>query len=276
MYIKELEKNKYRVFLEGGKDYKGGRKRPSKVFTAKTKKDLNRKIDEWSNSFEFGTNKGSTVADMCASVFPLVCKGKSENTIYGYENCRKRIEKSIGKAKLHDLTPQLIQTWLDHFEQAETISSKNWRTVNSNIKKKTYSAKTIKETYSVLRLCCSVAVRWRLLKENPCHDIVLPVVHKQEAKILTADSFVTFFQNLDSLDLDTRVLFEVALFGSLRRGEALAMLDEDITGNRIKIDSARYLLRNKREYLKGVKTPAGDRFCVLPSFVLNDIKTLRK
>lgn len=47
MHIKQLERNKYRVWVDLEPDYTGKRKQKSKVFHATSKKNLNAQIDDW-------------------------------------------------------------------------------------------------------------------------------------------------------------------------------------------------------------------------------------
>ena len=50
MHIKELEKNKYRVWVDLDPDYTGKRRRKSKVIQAKTKRELQAKINSWTEA----------------------------------------------------------------------------------------------------------------------------------------------------------------------------------------------------------------------------------
>lgn len=277
LYIQELGKNKYRVFIDAGTDYKGKRKRQSKTFTAKTKKELNAQVENWKRLLtrQITDISKMTVADMCDEVFPTICQDKSLNTIKGYKVNLERIKDTIGDVHVSKLSPRILQGWISDLQQIETIRSRNYRENNKSLEQRYYSPKTIRDTYSLLRLCCSCAVTWDILTANPCHDVKLPIKAKKEAKILSMEDFATFYKNLDTLDLDTKVLFELALFCSLRRGEIMGLPDVDYQERRILVRQARYEDANKRSYLKGVKTPSGERIAVLPLFVHEDIKALR-
>lgn len=256
MYIQKIQKNKYRAFLYLPPDYTGKRKRVSRTFTATSKKELNAMIEAWTATIAPCSDSCTTVSDMCNAVWSQVISNKSPNTVRGYNNALKRIHDGIGGLRTDMLTPRMIQKWISSME---------------------LSPKTIRDTYSVLNLCCTVAVNWEYIAKNPCHDVILPVRPKREVDILSKDDFETFCSNLDLLDLDTRVCFELALFGSLRRGEIMGILEDEIPDSGIfKIVRCRYMHDSQESFVKGTKTASGERTCFLPAPVVNDVKKLRK
>ena len=94
MHIKELEKNKYRVWVDLDPDYTGKRRRKSKVIQAKTKRELQTKINLWTDSIN-NISECKTVSDMCNEVWPQIIANKSPNTVYGYNAAKKRIDNRI-------------------------------------------------------------------------------------------------------------------------------------------------------------------------------------
>lgn len=255
MYIKRISSNTFRVWIDLPND--GTRNRPSKVFHATSKKDLTYQIEKWRDSISVIPSDCKTVNDLCLTVWEQVIADKAPNTIYGYNASLKRIQSTIGKTPIEKLSPRTIQTWINSLA-------------------KTLSPKTISDTYSILRICCSIAVNWEILKTSPCHDIRLPKRRKKEIEILSPEDFKTFCSNLDKLDPDTRVIFELALFSSLRRGEIMGIYEDEIPDSgQFYIKRARYE-RNGETYIKGTKTTSGERLCILPPPVVEDIKALKK
>lgn len=258
MHIKQLERNKYRVWVDLEPDYTGKRKQKSKVFHATSKKDLNAQIYDWVDSISGVSSQCKTVSDMCSVVWNQVINNKSQNTVYGYNAALKRINTTMGTLDLPKLTPRTIQAWIDDLSL-------------------TLSPKTVKDTYSILRLCCSIAVNWELLKSNPCHDVILPSNKKKEIQILSPEDFTVFCSHLDEIPLDQRVCFELALFGSLRRGEIMGILEDEIPDDgRFFIKRTRYMHRIGNEFVKDTKTSSGERLCILPQLVVDDVIALRK
>lgn len=258
MHIKQLEKNKYRVWIDLESDYSGKRRQKSKVFHASTKRDLNKQINEWVESISGISSQCRTVSDLCNAVWSQVINNKSKNTIRSYNDQRKRIDDTIGLLRLEKLTPRTLQMWVDD------LSS-------------TLSPRTIRFTYSLLRNCCSIAVTWNLIKTNPCHDVSLPSVRKKEVQILTPEDFTVFCSHLDELPLDYKVCFELALFGTLRKGEVLGIMEDEIPDDgRFYIKRARYSPNLGEVFVKETKTSSGERLCILPQLVVDDVIALRK
>ena len=256
MHIKELEKNKYRVWVDLDPDYTGKRRRKSKVIQAKTKRELQTKINSCTDSIN-NISECKTVSDMCNEVWPQIVANKSPNTVYGYNAAKKRIDKSIGSLDLNKLTPRALQKWVNDLSG-------------------TLSPKTVVDTYSILRMCCSIATSWELLRSSPCHDVFMPKNRKKEIEILSQDDFARFCANLDKVDIDTRVCFELALFGSLRRGEIMGLHEDDIQDDgRFYVQRTRYT-RLGEDFIKDTKTESGERLCILPDPVVKDIKALKR
>lgn len=257
MYVKQLDKTRYRVWVDLEPDYTGKRRQKSKVFHATGKRDLNKQIAKWVETMSHISTDCSTVSEMIETVWEHVVLEKSPNTIVGYESCRRRIDSTMGLQKLEYLTPRTIQLWVNDIA-------------------KTFSPKTVRLTYSLFHRCCSIAVNWGIMPSSPCHDIILPVKKKEEIRILSQEEFKTFCENLDMLPLDERVLIELALFGSLRRGEIMGIYENEIPEDgRFFVQRTRYTRSNK-EYIKDTKTSAGERLCILPEPVVRDVIRLRE
>lgn len=266
MRIIELDKNKYKVIYEIGRDYRGKRKRATKVFQAKSKRELNKLIREWTDTLSIDhSEKKQTVSMMCDAVRSQIITNKSPNTVIGYDKALSRIKSTIGAMRASQVTPKVLQSWVNAL--SETKSRRTGRLLSS---------KSIKETYSVLRLCYSVAVTWEMVPSNPCHDVVLPKSQKQEITIMSKDDFDVFVTHLSDLKPDTKIAIELALFCGLRRGEIMGIYDDDINETGVfYVERTRYKLDDE-QIEKGAKTSAGHRKCVLPAFLLDDIKELRE
>ena len=254
MYITKVDTNKYRATLS--QTINGKRKRYTKTFTTAKKKDAVRMAQVWEQEVLTKGSSDYTVYGFISAVWETVIKNKSPNTVDGYNTCRGRIIDTLDDMPASDLSPRILQKWIDKLTKAN------------------YSAKTIRSTYSVLSRCCSIAVAWEMLNANPCHDVILPTNTNKSTRILSPSELATFISSLDTLPLDSKVLFELALFCSLRRGEVLAIEDKPI-GDRILIDKARYRSKNGIDFTKEPKTSSGKRYCAVPEFVQKDIADLR-
>lgn len=264
MYIEQVSKNKFRVTLS--QTINGKRKRYTKTFTTTKKKDAVKMAQSWEQEILSKGSSEYTVYSLILAVWDNIIKNKSPNTIDGYNACKRRIFDTMDDINVGDLSPRFIQQWIDKLAETDT---------RSNGKKHKYSPKTIRSTYSVLSRCCSVAVLWDILPSNPCHDVIIPQNTRKSNRILTPSELAVFINNLDTLPKDSKVLFELALFCSLRRGEVLAIEDTPI-GNRILIDKARYRSKDGTDFIKEPKTSSGKRYCSVPDFVQQDIADLRE
>lgn len=264
MYIEQVSKNKFRVTLS--QTINGKRKRHTKTFTTTKKKEAVKMAQSWEQEILSKGSSEYTLYSLISAVWDNIIKNKSPNTIDGYNTCKRRIFDTMDDINVGDLSPRFIQQWIDKLTETDT---------RSNGTKRKYSPKTIRSTYSVLSRCCSIAVLWDILPSNPCHDVIIPNNTRKSNRILTPSELAVFINNLDTLPKDSKVLFELALFCSLRRGEVLAIEDTPI-GNRILIDKARYRSKDGTDFIKEPKTSSGKRYCSVPSFVQQDIAELRK
>lgn len=205
MYITKVDTNKYRATLS--QTINGKRKRYTKTFTTAKKKDAVRMAQVWEQEVLTKGSSDYTVYGLISAVWDTVIKNKSPNTVDGYNACRKRIIDTLDDMPASDLSPRVLQKWIDKLSNMETKANAR--------KKRRYSPKTIRETYFVLSRCCSVAVNWEILPSSPCHDIIMPVGAKKEAHILCPEDFAKFVDNLYTLPFDSKVMFELALFCSL-------------------------------------------------------------
>lgn len=255
MHITQLDKERYRVWVELEPDYTGKRRRKSKVFHARTKKELKKQIEEWTATL---SPASGTVSDMIEAVWPRIIQGKAPGTIDKYTESRRVIDSTIGGLRLDRLTPRYVQEWVNDLSAS-------------------YAFSTIQGFYTVLNMCCSASVLWGELTSNPCHDIALPRRKKKPIDIMSEEDLLVFVQNLDRLEPNRRVLFELALFGSLRRGEALGIYEDEIPSNGgFYIRRSRYAPTIARQYVKETKTASGTRPCILPHAVVQDVARLRE
>ena len=201
MYIVKVGTNKYRATLS--QTINGKRKRLTKTFTTAKKKDAVRMAQVWEQEVLTKGSSDYTVYGLISAVWETVTKNKSPNTVDGYNACRKRIIDTLDDMPASDLSPRVLQKWIDKLSNMETKANAH--------KKRRYSPKTIRETYFVLSRCCSVAVNWEILPSSPCHDIIMPIGAKKEAHILSPEDFTKFVDNLYTLPLDSKVMFELAL-----------------------------------------------------------------
>lgn len=205
-----------------------------------------------------------TISDMCDLVMEKIAVPTlKRNTVRGYKTCKKRIDATIGDKKMAKLKPIHVQDWVNEL-----------RDYGEN----GLSPKTIKNTYSFLRMCFGMMVEWGELDKSPCVRIRLPKPEPKEIDILTKDEVVCFLNNLDRLpeaQQDYKVAALLALFCGLRRGE-ICGIDEDsvdLEQSQAQIRKAHYI-DDAGVYEDTPKSKAAYRTIVFPKEVSDEIQTL--
>jgi len=85
--------------------------------------------------------------------------------------------------------------------------------------------KTIKNYISFLSSVFNYAVKIRAIKENPCRNASLPKIPQKDFVMFTVEQAQTFLEILEKDDtpITYKALFQLALFGGCRIGEALGL-----------------------------------------------------
>lgn len=250
-------------------DYSGRLNRFSK--TCDIKIDTDRKAEKELAKFYAACADGKvtrqsslTVSDMCDLVMDKIAGPTlKRNTVRGYKTCKKRIDATIGDKKMAKLKPIHVQDWVNGL-----------RDYGEN----GLSPKTIKNTYSFLRMCFEMMVEWGELDKNPCVRIRLPKLEAKEIDTLTKDEVVRFMNCLDALPeerQDYKVAALLALFCGLRRGE-ICGIDEDalfLEQSQAQIRKTHYI-DSAGVYEDTPKSKAGYRTIVFPQEVTGEIQKL--
>ncbi|MBP1535129.1 MAG: site-specific integrase [Ruminococcus sp.] len=144
------------------------------------------------------------------------------NTINGYNtNINNHIKPALGKIKLKNLKPAVIQNFYSML-----MSDKN------------LSAKTVKYIHNVLKISLKAAVSDGLIKENVCEKVKPPKVPKYKAQLLTREQIQTLMKALNGHRYETEI--KLAILLGLRRGEVLGLKFSDV-------DFARHTIAIQRQ-----------------------------
>lgn len=171
-----------------------------------------------------------------------------------------------------------------------------------------YSPATIKKCHVIISSILSTAVQWQIIESNPC-DRVSPPKSKNisdDVKHFTLEQtqiflnalemeYTTTYKAHDRID-DTgkkyhvedytqsrgipnqfKVLFNIALFGGLRRGELLALTWDDIDYERNTVSISKSIgYTGKEIYTKSPKNKSSIREIKLPVSVIDLIKRYKR
>lgn len=196
---------------------------------------------------------------------------------------------SLGHIRLSDIKPLNIQTFYNSLTKE---GAKQDGTA--------YSPATVKRFHSALSSVLNKAVEWELIPSNPAKKTSLP---KQKAvsdsvKYFTPEQAIIFLNALNGeytanyqahtrispkgneytvqpytearkVPTQLKVLFNIALYGGLRRGELLALTWEDINfnNNTVTINKSVAMVNNK-PVIKSTKNKSSERVITLPKSVM--------
>ena len=123
-----------------------------------------------------------------------------ESTQVRYDDFYRRyIEKQIGKYRVTDFTPILIEHLLQ------------------NMADKDFSTKTIRDVYNILNAMFKYAVHNRIITFNPCAGVDIPKTKKKDIRVLTVEEQREVVEHAKGRMHENMIL--VALGTGLRSGE---------------------------------------------------------
>lgn len=253
--IEYISRGKAKLIASTGSG--ANRKRKTRTVTYTSKRELQRMhqqfIDEVCHNSLFGTTVEELVDMYIRSRRTLDIEA---TTIKGYEVAAKRIHSRLGRIDASQLTSFQVQAFISEMHER-------------------YSAKTIRNTISLLSSSYDNAIRLGQLQKNPCKYVTLPKKRQAKIEIFTEEQVIIFLSALENERLDYKVAYELALFCGLRRSEILGLTEDaiDTTFKLVKIRQTRHNVDGK-DVVQGTKTASSRRQLALPEFVLEDIKTL--
>ena len=129
-------------------------------------------------------------------------------TFVGYEHhVKKHIDPELGKLKLHDLSPQQVQRFL-------------------NEKAKNLAPRTVARIRATLRTALSQAEKWNLVARNVAKLVDLPKPKRGKIRFLDPSEAQALLSATEGFRLGP--VFSVAMAVGLRLGEALGLRWEDV------------------------------------------------
>lgn len=273
MYARQ-GKNKTTYYLEAriGSDITGKYRKVYKtVHDINGKRALKRAMLEFQNEIDAGIVKrksGVSLCEMLERMLSVIEMSAKETTIGGYKAIIKRVKTfSIANAKADLIQTSDMQDFVAELREHRQENGKP------------YSSKTIKSTISFISNCYDLAINADLVSQNPCQGIRLPKAEKSTAKSLNLDELPQFLMNLNSLDPDIKVAFELALFLGLRRSEICGLKWEHIHEDYISIEETRHKVSKDGKWVEVVsdtKTKGSEAYIALPDFLKQDIDDLRE
>ena len=194
-----------------------------------------------------------TVAEWIHQWLNLYIEGsRSVTTVEGYRNqIEKYIIPTLGDIFLQDLSPSMVQRWINDLREKSPRSGKP------------LSPKTIRNIWLNLSTAMEKAVMEELVKKNPCEYTELPPREKYEAQVYDSKEIQLLLEAAHGTDMELPMLIEICL--GLRRGELLALKWKHIDFEHSKVTICENLVEvEKILYTKSPKTRSGIRTMEIP------------
>jgi len=143
---------------------------------------------------------------------------------------------------------------------------------------KPLSNKTVIYYHRVLSVMFADAVRWEMMRENPCLKVQPPKATQKEMSCLDEEGISRLLECLESEDIKTQIIITLALITGCRRGEICGLQWEhiDLEKGVINIKQAATYTPEAGTQVKLPKTKAGIRQIAIPESVVQLLKQYRK
>ncbi|MCY9591447.1 site-specific integrase [Paenibacillus chitinolyticus] len=169
---------------------------------------------------------------------------------------KNHINPVIGNVLLQKLTTQHIEILI------------------TSLKNKSLSSGTVKKIFNLVNTSLKSAVKKELIVKNPIDLMDVgskPAVKKGRVDFWTVDEVKDF---LDGLEHRHRIIFVLAIYTGMRRGEILGLRwrDIDLENGQIRISQ---ILAFKGEIKDGAKTVSGNRSISIPPIVVSELRKHR-
>lgn len=253
--IEYIGKGKARLIVNIGSGK--NRKRKVKTVTYNSKRELERMHQRYIDEVHHNPLIDTTVGELLDMyIRSRKVLGVEATTIRGYEAAAKRVYSRFEGICATELTSYQVQAYISEMTEK-------------------YSAKTIRNTISLLSSAYDNAVRLGQLEKNPCKHVILPKREASKIDIFNEEEISRFLQALNDERLDYKVAYELALFCGLRRSEILGLTESAISipFKCLTVSQTRHNIDGET-IIQGTKTESSRRTLAVPDFVLADIVDL--
>lgn len=303
----EKRGSSYRITVSNGYDVTGKQIREKTTFTPDsnlTEKQQKKALDDFVYEFEKKVKNGKYLSGekttfkefterWLKDYAPSNLEKTTQNT---YEhNLNTKIIPALGHLKLSKIQPLHLQSFYNNLQESGVRMDK---------KEGGYSPATIKKCHIIISSILRTAVEWQVIESSPCDRVSPPKQNKEmdDIKYFTLEQAETFLKALDMeyttkykahdriddtgvkyhvseytetrrIPLQFKVMYYIALFAGLRKGELIALTwnDIDFKTNTINISKSTATVKGQ-QITKSPKNKSSVREIVIPEFITDMLK----
>lgn len=302
--------NSYQIIVDNGKDMNGKRKQETMTFRpdpSLTPKQQEKALQKAAMEFEERVKNGVCIDGDKITFAQFYEKWYNEygvielekTTLAGYDhNIRTKVFPVLGNMKLSAIKPIHLNSLYNGLRKDGT---------RQDGKDGGYSDTTINMIHVTISGILKKAVEWDVIMSNPCDRVQTPKRAKDsdEIEFFTVEQAQAFLAALDmeydqpvkerkrkdrsgneytvaayvnkvSVPLQFKVLFYIAVYGGLRRGEIVSLRWSDVDFDKKTINITKSTAYVEREtFVKGTKTKLSNREITMPTVVMKLLKDYR-
>lgn len=182
------------------------------------------------------------------------------STYYGYNTVvQKRLVPKFGHIKIKSLTPKMIMTYY------------------KELLDEGLTEEYIQYLHSILLMSAKTAIDWKYVKNDFMHNVKPPRRKKKTVETWTIEECNTFLDRMKQQKDHIHMLYYLAIYTGMRRGELLGLRwgDVDFNNKRIFVKHSLYFIGGKGLVLQEPKTASGKRNVAIDENIINELKSYR-
>lgn len=191
----------------------------------------------------------------------------SPTTLSAYiKHLNNRILPKLGNYKLTDITPLLINSFINELKDGKTMFATR--------ENKPLAKGTIQKIYNIIRAILQKAYEYELINANPCKRVKLNLNNvesekKDEIHYYDKDTYNRVLKLLENEDFGKRAVIEMALKTGLRRSEiwGLTWNDIDFENKEISVNKSRQKINGEMKVC-ACKTKSSIRKISIPQSLI--------
>lgn len=241
--------------------------------TDETRRDIKHAFESWKNSCYNGliSNKSYTFSQFAEVFISDYCQDYSPLVIKNYRcNLKNWILPSLGKYKLNEITPMILDGFLNHLKSTNNLANGQAKLSNGSISK----------IYAITKTIITLAFRKNLIIQNPCSKVKLEFRKDAGAKQIHSwdkESYKKALYLLSANETDYARVCEFAVKTGLRRSEIFGLTWDDINfvNQTISVNKTAQKV-NKVMMILPCKTPSSVRTISLSKSIVELLKNYKE